>query len=289
MAIGRGQVRIRGLLMGPGTDYQVLDGFNPFNRDTRTDATEGRAWNHGSWSGAEWQTEAVVPVPVRVRNRQDGSQRGWLQAHQRLAAAFAAVGPAADVELRFNYDGDEFVMFGRPRTVRPATTARLGYTITEAGFVALDPRIYSGVLHERTTGLPAFTGGLTVPVSVPLAVPGQRTSGQIDVTNAGTTAAPVLLRINGPTVEPALVFQRADGIVQQARFDLVLTAGQWLDVDTAARTALLNGLPEANQRQRATWDLDSFPAVPGTNVVRYFAGDDNDKTTIVGWWRDAWW
>lgn len=285
-----GQVSIRGLTLGPATPYRVLPGFDPFSRAVRADQGGARAWAHGSWSGAEWADEAVVPVPVEVA-ASDREPGGWATLHQPLAAAFAPVGDSGEqVELRWRLGATEYVMFGRPRGVRVRVDyLAVGRSTTQAAFVAPDPRIYSGELHEVVTGLPTQTGGLTAPLTVPFVISGVLDGGREELVNAGTTDSGLAARIDGPVVAPRLVVQRPDGQVQSIRFDLNLGAGQWLDVDTTARTALLNGLPEASQRGRAAWDIDPYPLAPGVNVLRFAAGDYNETAAVTVWWRDAWW
>lgn len=297
MALSQGQWQVRDLVMGPGTAYRVMDDSNAWQLDVRAEQTEPRAWNHGHWSGAEWASERVVPLHLLV----DGDDvASWEAAHQELAAAFAPVGDAAEtVELRFALGATEYVLFGRPRGVRPdPRLIGTGASFTRAAFVAQDPRIYAGVESSVSTGLPVHSGGMTVPgsatagsggLTVPFTVDGVLTGGIASLTNAGTADTGLTVRIDGPVPNPVVVIQRADGLTQQIRFRLELAAGQWLDVDTAARTALLNGLPQANQRGRAVWDIDPYPLVPGTSTLRYLAGGFNETTEIEARWRSAWW
>lgn len=290
MALANGQVQLRSLIMGPGTDYLVLDEFNPFNRQARVDQSEGRAWNHGAWSGVEFAAETVVPVPVRVRNQASGSPAGWLSAHQQLAAAFHPVGEEAeDVELRWNWCGTEYVMFGRPRMVEPQVrTVRRGFSLTDCVFVALDPLIYSGQLHQVVTGLPTFTGGLTVPLVVPFTVDGVQVGGIASLVNAGTTDSGLFLRLDGPLVEPRVTLQRPDNTVATLRFVLELVAGQWLEVDTAAETVFRNGLPQSSQLGRTSGEFFKLP--PSTSTLRFaHSGDHNATAQLTVTYRDAWW
>lgn len=291
MALTCGQVQVRDLLMGPGTSFAVLDEFNPFSRSTRVEQSEGRAWNHGAWSGVEWAAEVTIPIPIRVRNPADGRPGGWLAVHQQLAAAFQPVGElVGEVELRFNYDGTrEYVMFGRPRMLEPtAQTARLGYTFTDAAFVALDPLIYSGALNQVVTGLPTFSGGLAVPFFVPFTVDGAQVGGRAPIVNEGTADTGLFLRLDGPLDEPRVTLQQPDGSTSTLRFDIELSAGQWLEVDTAAETVFLNGLPQSSQLGRTAGEF--FKLRPGTSTLRFaHTGDHNPDAQLTVTYRDAWW
>src|SRR5690554_2236087 len=234
MALLEGQVQVRDLVMGPGTDYTVVQGFNPFDRRVRAEQSGARAWNHGSWSGAEWVEEAVVPLYVAPAGEDVAT---WLLLHQRLMAAFAPVGAAAeDVELRWALGGREFVMFGRPRMVE-SDIAAIGSSrtsIANCAFIALDPLIYSGTEESGSIGLPQFVGGLTVPFTVPLYVTGSVVGGEAELTNEGTAPTPLSIRLDGPLPEPRVTVHHPDGDIETLRVMFDLSTGQWLDIDTGS-------------------------------------------------------
>lgn len=295
--VAEGQARIvspwRDLLLGEGTLFDLQDDFNPFIRQVRADQTGPRAWAHGSYSGAEWQSEIVVPVRF-IANGADGDVASTRAAIQQVTAGFAAIGERREtVELRFWLDGDttDYVMFGRTRGSEPdLSTLGAGYVFVSAAFVAQDPRVYSGTESTATTGLPVQQGGLTVPVTTPTVVEGSLLGGRISIVNDGTADAPLRVRIDGPAPNPGILLQRPDGTVQAARFNVTLTTGQWLDIDSTTGTALLNGLPGSNQRGSATvWDLDRYPILPGPNTLRFIASDYEAAAQAQAWWRSAWW
>lgn len=513
MAAAEGQVHLvgsaRDLLMGEGTDFDLQDDFNPFNRQQRPEGGP-RPYAHGSWLGAEWQAEAVVPIRV-IANGANKDVPTTRAAIQEMTAAFSAVGATGEIaELRFWLDGDdqEFLMFGRPRGPEPdLSTIGLGYVYASAAFVAADPRIYSGELTTVTTGMGVQRGGLTIParpattrlrlpdvvgayastphhaglaivgdidlridvdlaswqdsfqqliaryttgnisyalnldgsgfprlqwttdgstiltatagaafaadagrvrlrgtldvdngaagrtatfytgptlagpwtqfgstvpqagvtsifggtspleigsrsggttqtirgtvygaevrsgiggavatnpdftqstvgatsfndstgktwtvngtaklvantykggVTLPTTIPGRLVGGSITITNSGTTAAPLLLRIDGPAVEPWIRVQRPDGTTQTIRFDLTLLDGQWLTVDSVSHQALLNDQPAANMRGRATWGMDEYPLLPGTSVIRFGGAEYDPDAELSASARSAW-
>ncbi|MGH3878071.1 MAG: hypothetical protein ACRDSK_13660 [Actinophytocola sp.] len=282
MALADGQVQIRDVLVGPGTWYDVPE-FNPFTRNVRAEHSGPRAWNHGSWSGVEWMDEVVVPMRIAVRG---ATPAQWLTNQQELVAAFRAVGEAvAEVELRFAIAGSEFLMYGRPRLADPdLTLIASNTTIVSAAFVALDPLIYAGTeTVVGPIGLPTQTSGLTVPFTVPFMVTGTVVGGSGVLQNLGTAETGLLLRIDGPVIEPSVTLQRADGVIQTLSFDLTLAAGQWLDVDTTQKTALLNGT--ASRYPSGDW-----PVLPkGTHTIRWTAADYNATAALTVRFRSAWW
>jgi hypothetical protein len=158
MPLDEGQVQLRDLVMGPGTEHRFATPFNPFARNVRADQGGVRAWGDGAWSGAEWAEQVAVPMRLVGIG---GGPAGWVGRQQQLAAAFAP--SHEDLELRFVMGGTEFVMFGRPRLVDPEARFLDGTGYCNAAFVALDPKVYSADVHQVQLGLPSASGGLTVP------------------------------------------------------------------------------------------------------------------------------
>ena len=277
-----GQVQVRDLVMGPGTPYRILGGFNPWTKNVRAEQSDSRAWGDGSWSGAEWADEVVVPLPILV---QASGVSGWMAAHQTLVAAFAP--SHEDIELRWMLGGAEYVMFGRPRMVEPQTeNIGVGLAHTRCAFVALDPAIYSGTEHSVTLGLPSTSGGLTFPLSFPLTFPATVTSGRATITNAGTKTTGLRLRIDGPVEEPRVSLLTTAGTAI-VRHWLTLTSGQWLDVDTGARTVYLNGT--ASRRGLTTADGIGWPVLPpGSWEIAFDSPVYNPDARLTAYWRDAW-
>lgn len=287
MALTEGQWQIGDLVIGPDDTYGHVQAPNPYRLDVRADQSGDRPWAHGTWSGAEWADERVVSARITLLDEAAADRR---EAMHDLAAAFAPVATSGDVELRWREGGEEFVLFGRPRGARARRAiVETGVAEIECGFVAQDPRIRSGSESTASTGLPTQTGGLTAPVTAPLTVDGTLSGGSASLVNDGTAAAELSLRIDGPVTSPTIVLQGPGGDLSEIRVDLTLTSSQWLEIDTAARTALLNGLPQANQRGRTVWDVDPRPLEPGTTTLRYLAGDFNATTEVTATWRSAWW
>ncbi|MGH9250260.1 MAG: phage distal tail protein [Acidimicrobiales bacterium] len=275
-----GQASVNGLLMGRDTSYKLLS-FNPWTKNVRAEQQAERAWNHGSWSGPEWAEAAVVPMRVLPRGVDAAS---WLGLHQQLIAAFRP--SHVDVELRFMVGGTEYLMRGRPRMVEPAAVMiGTGQVFTQCAFLALDPRIYSAAEHTGSIGLPSSTGGLTIAVTVPFTVPAVVTAGRATLTNAGTEATGLLLRVDGPVASPRVTLTGPDG-PQALIFNLTLTTGQWLDVDTAARTVYING---TSSRRGLTAVVGDWPLLPPGPWELAFDAAAFDAAAQLSWtFRDAW-
>lgn len=299
MPLLNGQVQVRSLVMGVDTPFEIIN-FNPWSRSVRAPSQDERAWDHGDWSGAEWQNAAVVPFLVCIASIPDSACVGdfdtWIEHRHQLAAAFSAIGDAiSEVELRWRLGTREYVMFGRPRLVDPNVEwmrwVRPGGASAQCAFTALDPRIYAGDLTESgCIGLTLTTGGLTVPFTVPFFIPGTLSDGAFEAVNIGTANASALIRVVGPVVNPRIVFRRATGEVSVLDFfDITLSAGEWIDIDTAAGTALLNGLPTSSVRGSIIWTIDPFPLAPGVTTIRFIAPEYNPDACVFITFRSAWW
>lgn len=295
-------VSVNGLHFGPGTPYAVVE-FNPWRRRTRTES-QPRAWNHGSWSGAEWGEEAIVPLVLAVRRGNPfpqascpkdspAAEDAWMELQQALSAAFAPIGDAVvEGELRWTMGSRSYIMFGRPRVVEPDTRSLWmnARATCQCVFVGLDPRYYSDPLTVVSTGLSETVGGLTVPFTVPFVIPGFLVGGALTLTNEGTAPAPLFIRIDGPVINPRLILTAPNGATSTINFfDLTLNAGEWVEIDTASGTALLNGEPGSSVRGSTVWTMDPYPLLPGVSTLRFLSSEYNDSTMVTVEYRSAWW
>lgn len=289
MILEEGQWRVRDLVMGPHTPYRVIASSNTFARTTRSNQSGPRAHAHGGHSGTQWANPRVVPIRVMI-DADGHDEAAWLSAVDALEATWLPTGNTGEtVELCRNIAGREFVWFGQPTLFEPdPEIAAGGYGWVQLGFECADPRRYSAELQTATTGLPIQSGGLRLPLTAPFAVSGVLSGGRLTLTNSGKTAAPLTLRVDGPAPEPRIVLTGPDGVAQVIDFNLTLAAGQWLDISTTTRLALLNGLPESNQRGRAEWTADAYPLAPGPTTVRFFASDYSPDALLTAQWRHAW-
>jgi hypothetical protein len=280
MALAEGQVQLRTLVMGPGSSYRLRSHFNPFVRAVRAEQGGPRAWRAGSWSGIELAAEAVIPIRL-VTLGTDAAE--FLAAHRAIAAAFAP--SSEDLELRFALAGAEYVILGRPRLVEPEPRKVADHCYYQAAFVALDPLVYSAAEHSAVVALPSVSGGLTVPVTAPISIVSTITGGAKAIVNAGTAPAGLRLRVDGPVTEPRITLSSGSDVTT-LNLALTLTSGQWLDIDTRARTVYLNGT--ASRRGQA-WG--GWPVLPEDGVaadIQFNAAVYDASAQLTVYWRDAW-
>lgn len=280
-----GQAEVRGLVLGEGTPYTLHD-FNPHNITVRSVEQE-RAWAHGAVAGAQFANQRIIPIDVITVGTDHPSWRGL---HRQLAAAFRPVGVDPHIELRWmDVDGEEFVVTGYPSgiSVTPRNTS-VGLGLTNLGFVALDPLIYSAQVY--TAGpltSPVYSGGLTIPFTIPFTINGTVTGAEEILSNDGTEATGLVITITGQLADILLQLQQLDGLgevvaTQEIRVLGEVPAGSTLVIDTRARTVIQDQI--TSRRGDVSGDFLLLP--PGESRIRMRATGSGE---IDIQWRTAWW
>lgn len=146
---------------------------------------------------------------------------------------------------------------------------------------ASDPLIYSNAETTATLNLAQAPGGMTFDLVFDLIFGGGGSFGSATLTNSGTATAPVVIRINGPVTNPTV---RNVTTGQSLTLTATLASGDYIDVDTAARTVLLNGTADRYSYLTTPqwWGIQ-----PGANEIRYFA-DVTTASTATVTFRSAW-
>lgn len=140
-------------------------------------------------------------------------------------------------------------------------------------------------VNEYTTGqveLPSTSGGLTFPVTFPVTFSGVVTSGTAMLTNGGTADVGLVLRIEGPAPNPRITLTRGTDI-QTLRVDVTVEAGQWLTIDTAARTVMLNDLVSRRGMVAGTFPI----LAPGTSELSWNCDSFEAAARLSATWRYA--
>jgi hypothetical protein len=148
---------------------------------------------------------------------------------------------------------------------------------------APDPLRYSYGLNASTCPLPSSSGGVTFPLSFPLDFGTGSSGGRLLLDNAGTAPTWPVWRISGPCVQP-VVTNTATG--EELAFELTLQEGEFLVIDTDARSVLLQGT--ASRRSALLPGSDWFALRPGATAVLFRARDYAPAARLTAEWRDAW-
>lgn len=160
--------------------------------------------------------------------------------------------------------------------------------------VCPNPIAYDADIQE--VDVPFATGstaGFTFPFSFPLAFgAGGATEGSAFVTSEGTYYAWPILRIYGPCVDPAIYWfdpiTDAPLGVQVVFSGLTIAEGDYVEVDTKAHTALVDGDPSSSVYQFVDFVNTQWgPLQPGTNLLRYLPGSASGGSMVAVRWQDT--
>jgi len=134
---------------------------------------------------------------------------------------------------------------------------------------------------------PITTGGRPYPLVYPRTYTAQVGTGVAVITNNGTAAAAPVVRIFGPVTGPVLTNETTGRVFAMAGY--VISDTEYVEVDMAAKTVQLRGVPgaDANRRGRVTtkgwWNLQ-----PGDNTIRFTSETGAVPAQALVLSQDAW-
>lgn len=287
------QYDMAGALLGADTVVDVIDvtglGRAPVrDNDIDQPGADGVFPGPDYWAGRQVQIDAAIRTPGDPVAAQDA-----------LAALYAgADDPAvrltggATTTLRIKRPGRPTkTLYGRVRKVDPEEEDLLhGYVPVDIEFLATDPVFYGDT--DQSVDIPLgwlSGGGFTAPVTAPIYV--SAASGVAErpgwVTNAGTTDTYPVLRVTGPCSNVSIRHVESGRTLDLPT--LVLTAGQWVDLD--ARPGRISVLREnggnAETYLSAASRLDAFALPPGQSEMRWTATDPTNTSRLRVTWRNA--
>ncbi|WP_405019546.1 phage tail family protein [Kitasatospora sp. NBC_00070] len=276
------QVAVGGVTLGAvdsaGVAWTIdTDGLKGWDGPPVRTQYSDREADHGSYAGPTYLAARVISISGKIIA---DTQATLDTAMDQLAAAPGLT----DTLLVVSETTPRQAMVRRSGEVllRQETDRIAAYSLM---VTATDPRRYSTTLQSRSTGLPASTGGITLPITLPLTITAGATSGQIILANSGTIAARPTITIGGPVTTPAVTFQYPDGTVKQLAYSDTLGAGDVLVIDTDAHTATLNGQVSRRRYLSGTW-----PEIPpGSSVtIQWTAASSDPAALLTGTCRSAW-
>lgn len=275
------QLSFNGLTLGAGTAYGINDmrGFDDLP-DLRTSDTP-RPSDHGLYPGSDFAGGRTVEVALIVTAATDAAFRAAIQALED-----ATVLRAAEAALSFQKPG---MAAARRVNVRPRRRSipndwdhvfRIGRVVLQ--FAATDPRVYDDALSTGSTAAATSGGGRTYDRTYNLTYAAGGAGGTITATNAGNFASRPTARIDGPVTDPRIENVTAGKYLQFS--GLTLAAGEWLDIDFANRTVLLNGT--ASRYNYLTSTSSFWELAPGASQINFTSGSATGSLTLT--WRSAW-
>lgn len=129
--------------------------------------------------------------------------------------------------------------------------------------------------------------GITFPISFPLTFPATTTAGAVTVTNLGNAYSFPVLQLYGPCENPRI---ENDTVGRALEFtNLELGDGEFIEIDTRAKTIRLGGLAAQSRYDRLDLDVSEWWSLtPGANDLRYFPESFDEGAEAVITFRSAW-
>jgi hypothetical protein len=281
-------IEYNGLLLGPGTPYGVIsiDGLD--TPDFRIDDTV-KMGDHGDFIYATYADKRIITTTADAIGIP--ATGDFENVISNLRAALGV--PQADyVRYRYKKLGEAArVAFVKP-TRGPKYQIDQGYNIGDAAWAseaqAGDPRLYDDVLQQLTV-LPSVDSGFTFSVAFSINF-GGGTTGSVNCVNSGSIDAPWLARISGPLTDLAITHQ---SLGRRIRVTTTLGVGDYLEIDSLARTIMLNGQASryGSMDPTSQWfGLLPSQLTPGFtgNALLFQATGTGGSTNCTFIWRSAW-
>lgn len=151
------------------------------------------------------------------------------------------------------------------------------------GLTSLSPCLYGLDLVSGSAGLPKTSGGMTFPYgfiednvsSSSWEWSENVISGKVALSNDGTAASPVMIRIDGPVANPQV---RHAGSGHIMAFNMWLGMGHYVTVNGVTHEILIDGTDPARGRvARREWSQ----AESGLNVWAFSASDYSDAARMT--------
>nr|UVX56934.1 MAG: tail protein [Bacteriophage sp.] len=151
------------------------------------------------------------------------------------------------------------------------------------GLTSLSPYLYGVGSVSGVTGLPSSSGGMQFPyhfeetgVSLSSWMWSEDVvSGQVALANVGTAPSPVMIRINGPVVDPQVLHVGSGHVMA---FAVSLGSGHYVTINGVTHEILIDGTDPARGRvKRREWSQ----AEPGMNIWGFNAGEYSDAARMT--------
>lgn len=213
---------------------------------------------------------------------------------QSLAAALRGyLDPASRVELLWQSEA-----FGACRMIGRGSqwSGKVGEALSGLGVHAAWS-VPSGLIESATEQMVSIfpgsgtTVGRVYDLVYPRVYPAGVSPGAAYATVGGTARVPAIVRIYGPCVDPEVKFLTSGGWWDfSVNGGVTVPAGDHIEIDTAARTARVNGLPGSSVFDRLDFATVNWQGlVPGLNEMRFTVVSGSGATTQADViWRDSW-
>lgn len=282
------ELEFAGLLMGGETDYGFVKADGLKDRPEIRSSDRTRLRRHGMLPGDDFVGGRSVIVDIEVNGDTDTAFQTNVDA---LDLALQPGNPEGVLTFKIPgvAGGGVRRMYARPRKIALPIEQSFYYRLPIASveFFATDPRIYDNTEQSPSVSLAVSVSGRPSGNFVwNLTWGGPSTSNVIQAVNSGTFSAPCVIRFNGPVTNPQVEnITAGKSLKLTADGGITIASGDFLEIDTDARTILLGGT--ASRYSKLSSDSSWFDLAPGLNELR-FIGSTAGSPSMQVTWRSAW-
>lgn len=282
MAQGRlGQIQWGDLTFGPGTQYGVtaIEGLDDLP-DIRSEDV-ARPGQHGDYTGPDYTGPRTLQIGLGLRGQDPDDLRALVLALRDATQPQARAEP-----LQLLDQG--VLIYGKVRKRSIPYDAEYAWSLGSAAIelYCADPYLYG--VDERSASTAAYSpaAGRTYPLVHPRVYGSAGTAGRLNATNAGSSPAYPVLRLDGPVANPSIE-QVTTG--SSLVIDATIQDGEFLLIDTRTRAVLYMGTSPRRSwvRGGSMWPL----LLPGLNEIAYrgaaLAGAPGQTSLLTVTWRDT--
>ncbi|ROO82573.1 tail protein [Actinocorallia herbida] len=238
----------------------ALGGMEGWDSPDMDEGASKRSGSDGLWDTEPWFGGRIVTLSGLITAPTYEAREA---AEYRLRAA---VPRDKYVTLRVEETTPKFVTCrrsGRP-LIKATTDVHSTFSVA---LLCPDPRKYSITPASATIAVLPSTGGLAPPWTPPVLLPEIPVGpSQALLTNLGDYYSPPVITLRGPGSDLS-IHNLTTG--QYLAFEQVLGSSDWLQIDTASGTVLLNGTAVRAPKTGSTV-VARFLADPGDNLYRLF-------------------
>lgn len=228
-------------------------------------------YDHGQYDATTFYGPRLIPINGTVRAPDHAALHAAKQRFYNAVGVRAmtvrGTEPGFDSYTIARQQG-EIDWFEDGRKPPHATFATLLY--------ARSPLLLSMLERTFDVEFPSVTGGLEWPATWPATWDAVVVGGAVPLLNPGNEPAGLRLRIDGPVDDASILFPELGQTLHlQNPSGVLLTAGQWLTIDTATQQVLLNG--DSSRRSWAYGDFLLLPPVSETTLTISGTGTTTDS------------
>lgn len=134
----------------------------------------------------------------------------------------------------------------------------------------------------------ASSVGFSFPITFPLALDATSSGGSLQTVNVGNAPAHIIARLYGPCSAPQLI-NDSTGETISFTTDLVLTAGQYVEISTRDKTAYLLSDTSSSRLSMINFAANTWWQMrPGLQSLRYTGTDSSTGSQAVIYYRPVW-